>query len=125
MTEKEFADGNKLIAEFMGGIYSPNAEAWGFGKAKNIGDRKFQGVLYHDVISAQRFEKELKYSLLWEWLIPAWGKFYAEIKKKLLVDIDPYKAVIELFNHYVNKNNVEEAFKEFVEILQYYQKNRK
>jgi predicted HicB family RNase H-like nuclease len=60
---------NKMCAEFLGAIYSEHAEAWGFGNAKNIGSKMFHGVMYHNVIEAQRFEKELKFHSDWKWII--------------------------------------------------------
>ncbi len=61
MTQEEILQYNKLCAEFLDAIYSEDAEAWGFGNAKNIGSKMFHGVMYHNVIEAQRFEKELKF----------------------------------------------------------------
>lgn len=60
---------NKMCAEFLGAIYSEHAEAWGFGNAKNIGSKMFHGVMYHNVIEAQRFEKELKFHSDWNWIM--------------------------------------------------------
>ena len=69
MTQEEILQYNKRCAEFLGAIYSDYAEAWGFGNAKNIGSKMFGGVMYHDVIQAERFEKELKFDSDWNWIM--------------------------------------------------------
>jgi hypothetical protein len=69
MTQEEILQYNKMCAEFLGAIYSEHAEAWGFGNAKNIGSKMFHGVMYHNVIEAQRFEKELKFHSDWNTII--------------------------------------------------------
>jgi hypothetical protein len=71
MTQQEIQERNKQIALMLGAIYSSNGEAWGFGNAKNIGSKMFNGVMYKDVIQAERFEKELKFHSDWNWLIEA------------------------------------------------------
>jgi hypothetical protein len=71
MTEEEIQERNKQIALMLGAIYSSNGEAWGFGNAKNIGSKMFHGVMYKDVIQAERFEKELKFHSDWNWLMEA------------------------------------------------------
>ncbi len=62
---QEIDEGNKLIAEFMGGMYSKHAEAWGFGRAQVKPLKNFP-----DAIWAENWEKELKYDSLWDWLMP-------------------------------------------------------
>ena len=69
MNEKEILEYNKRCALFLGAIYSEQAEAWGFGNAKNIGSKMFHGVMYHNVIQAERFEKELKFHSDWNWIM--------------------------------------------------------
>lgn len=69
MTQKQILEFNKRCAEFLGAIYSENAEAWGFGNAKNIGSKKYNGVMYHNIIEAERFEKELKFDSDWSWIM--------------------------------------------------------
>jgi hypothetical protein len=69
MTQEEISQYNSRCAEFLGAIYSEHAEAWGFGNAKNIGSKMFHGVMYHNVIEAQRFEKELIFHSDWNWIM--------------------------------------------------------
>lgn len=69
MTQQEILEYNKRCALFLGAIYSEQAEAWGFGNAKNIGSKMFHGVMYHNVIQAERFEKELKFHSDWNWIM--------------------------------------------------------
>lgn len=69
MTQKEVLEYNKMCAEFLGAIYSKHAEAWGFGNAVNIGSKEFNGIMYEDVIQAQRFEKDLKFHSDWNWIM--------------------------------------------------------
>jgi predicted HicB family RNase H-like nuclease len=65
---------NKMCAEFLGAIYSENASAWGFGKAKKIGSKKFNGIVYRNVVQAERFEKELKFHYDWNWIMEVVNK---------------------------------------------------
>ena len=75
MTEQEIIEGDKLIAEFMGNIYSKNAEAWGIGNAKiEHKELTIQGKVYKNLVWAERFEKELKYHSSWDWLMPVVNK---------------------------------------------------
>ena len=69
MNKQEIENYNRLCAEFLGAIYSDSAEAWGFGNAKNIGSKMFRGVMDHNVIQAERFEKELKFHSDWNWIM--------------------------------------------------------
>lgn len=69
MKQEEILQYNKRCAMFLGAIYSKQAEAWGFGNAKNIGSKMFHGVMYHNVIQAERFEKELKFHSDWNWIM--------------------------------------------------------
>jgi myosin-crossreactive antigen len=71
MEQQEIQERNKQIALMLGAIHSIHTETWGFGNAKNIGSKMFHGVMYKDVIQAQRFEKELKYHSDWNWLMEA------------------------------------------------------
>jgi hypothetical protein len=71
MTQQEIQERNEQIALMLGAIHSIHAEAWGLGNAKNIGSKMFHGVMYKDVIEAQRFEKELKFHSDWNWLMEA------------------------------------------------------
>lgn len=75
MKQEEILQYNKRCALFLGAIYSEQAEAWGFGNAKNIGSKMFHGVMYHNVIQAERFEKELKFHSDWNWIM--------EVKEKI------------------------------------------
>ena len=69
MKQEEINNYNCLCAKFLDAIYSEHAEAWGFGNAKNIGSKMFHGVMYHNVIQAERFEKELKFYSDWNWIM--------------------------------------------------------
>lgn len=71
MTTEQILAGNKLIAEFMGGIYSNHAKSWGFGNAWiNENPIRVQGILYEKAVWAERFEFELKYHESWNDLMP-------------------------------------------------------
>ena len=63
MTDKEILDGNKLIAEFMGGtLDNPKAK-------------------YYYFLERGRYEMELKYHSSWDWLIPVIGKITSECEE--------------------------------------------
>lgn len=70
MSEEYISTNNPKIAEFMDGIYSELAKAWGFGSAKGHPEVKIQGKVYKNAIGAERFEKELKFHSSWDWLMP-------------------------------------------------------
>ncbi len=70
--KKSNKDKQECIARMLGGIYSSHANAWGFGDAKVLTNEiKFGGRTYKNVISARRFETELKFDSDWNWLIEA------------------------------------------------------
>lgn len=72
ITEKK-----ELVAEFMGGIYSVHAEAWGFGNARiEPKEIKSKNKVYKNLVWAQNFEKELKYNSSWDWLMPIIKKIH-------------------------------------------------
>jgi len=77
MTQQQIQERNQQIALMLGGIYSKLVDAWGLGNAQNIGSKMFDGVMYEDVIKAQRFEKELKFHSDWNWLHEAAKKVYS------------------------------------------------
>lgn len=65
-------DKQECIARMIGGLYSSHADAWGFGEARVLAKEiKLGGRTYKNVISAQRFEKELKFDSDWNWLMEA------------------------------------------------------
>ena len=69
MNKKEITEYNKRCATFLGAIYSEHAKAWGFINAKNIGSKMFDGIMYHNVIEAERFKTELKFHSDWNWIM--------------------------------------------------------
>ena len=70
MTQEEIQEYNKRCALFLGGIYSNHAEAWGFGNAEVIKTPiNFDKKIYHGVIEAERFEKDLKFHSDWNWIM--------------------------------------------------------
>lgn len=73
MTNKPFSieDFNRKCAVFIGGIYSADAKAWGFGNARIEKGRNIMvlGKLHYDVVWAERFEKELKFNDDWNWIM--------------------------------------------------------
>lgn len=91
MNEKEILEYNKRCALFLGAIYSKQAEAWGFGNAKNIGSKMFHGVMYHNVIQAERFEKELKFHSDWNWIMDV-----VEAIEKKGYEIDIFSNCVEI-----------------------------
>ena len=88
MTSQEIENYNCLCAEFLGGIYSEQAEAWGFGNVKNIGSKMFHGIMYHNVIKAQRFEKELKFHSDWNWIMEVVEKILKNYRTDFYLDFD-------------------------------------
>lgn len=88
MTQEEIQEYNKMCAEFLGGIYSTYAEAWGFGNAYiqpneiKFGDRTFKGAVF-----AERFEKELKFHSDWNWIMEVAEKIENKLSESFNVDI--------------------------------------
>jgi hypothetical protein len=92
MTQQQIQERNQQIALMLGGIYSKLVDAWGLGNAQNIGSKMFDGVMYEDVIKAQRFEKELKFHSDWNWLMEAiqFLQKHFESKERSWTTIDRY-----------------------------------
>lgn len=120
MTEQESLEYNKRCALFLGAIYSEQAEAWGFGNAKNIGSKMWHGVMYNNVIQAQRFEKELKFHSDWNWIMDV----VEAIEKKAWVNIKGCAvdiSTIANLNAPTKKEAVVEAINQF---LIWYEQNK-
>jgi hypothetical protein len=72
MTQQEIQERNEQIALMVGGIYSKYANAWGFGNARiDYGEKIILGKKYKNVVSAERWEKELLFHSDWNWLMDA------------------------------------------------------
>ena len=106
MTQDEILQYNKRCALFLGAIYSEAAEAWGFGNAKNIGSKMFQGVMYHNVIEAERFEKELKFHSDWNWMMEV-----VEAIEKLIFNVRITIACVTIENAFDNNSNLSPIYK--------------
>jgi hypothetical protein len=92
MIQEEILEYNKRCAEFLGAIYSEDAQAWGFGNAKYIGSKMLYGVMYHDVIEAERFEKQLKFDSDWNWIMEV-----VEAIQKIIIIEDDDEFCIEFY----------------------------
>lgn len=139
MVEKEIIEGNKLIAEFMGAIYSEYAEAWGFDNARiEPKPIKFQGKTYKNCVWAERFEKELKYHSSPEWLFPVLEKIcrtkigdgittveYACPRTFGMIDKETGEIMVRLEGHQLFKANtlIEATWLAVVDFIKYYNEN--
>lgn len=122
LTQEEILEGNKLCAEFLGGMYSEHAEAWGFGNAKNIGSKMFQEVMYHNIIQAERFEKELKFHSDWNWLMEIVEKIE---KTSAWVNIKGCAVDISTISNTSAKTKIEATFIAVVNFIKWYNENNK
>jgi hypothetical protein len=64
---KEIIENNKLIAEFMGGLWNEPSQMYGIGNAEYIKIGKVKGYVkacYHYKLT------DLKYHSSWDWLMP-------------------------------------------------------
>lgn len=144
MRKKQINKGNRLIAEFMGGIYSEYANAWGFGNAKIHKEHiTVEGKTYKNLVWAQRFEKELKYHSSLEWIFTVVEKieklgFYSQINGCASSichycwfdeggdggDL-PSDRVILGYNSLRNESRVHTIWKAVIEFIKWYNKNKK
>jgi hypothetical protein len=124
MTQEEINNYNCLCAKFLDAIYSEHAEAWGFGNAKNIGSKMFHGVMYHNVIQAERFEKELKFHSDWNWIMEVCIaiKNIQNPREHSDTTCSTLKREIQSYLGSANKEAVVEAINQF---LIWYEQNRK
>jgi hypothetical protein len=129
MTAEEILEYNKRCAEFLGAIYSEHAKAWGFGNAKNIGSKMFHGVMYHNVIEAQRFEKKLKFHSDWNWIMEVVEAIENLFDGEVLVEISDESCYIGYYKLLYEKYTTMETKKEAVvqainQFLIWYNKNK-
>ena len=133
MKTSEIIEGNKLIAEFMNGIYSENANAWGFGNARIEHKTKIiQGKKYENLVWAERWEVELKYHSSWDWLIPVvekieslnnYTRIETPINKKELRQTYCNIDGKEEFKTY-SKSKIEALWLAVVEFIKWYNENK-
>lgn len=130
MSKKEILKNNKLIAEFMGYIYSGHAKAWGIGNAKNIGERMFNGKMYKNVIKAEKFEEKLFFHSSWDWLMPVIAKC-TDTFKNYQYDSEEYEYITEeifhpdyCLNAFMN-NDIEDIYERVVLYIKYHNKHCK
>ena len=76
MTKEEIIEGNKLIAEFMGGVYDSDVNEYWFYLNPPNWTSKFAPTTY-----------ELKYHSSWDWLMPVVEKIENDLKDSFNVDI--------------------------------------
>ena len=123
MQREEVIEGNKLIAEFMGGIYSKHAEAWGLGENVHVHPKpiKHGSKICEGVIWAERFETELKYDTSWDWLIPVIDKITSDYTYQ------KYKEyTCNMFDDggiYINTKYIDVTYNNVVEFIKWYNEN--
>jgi hypothetical protein len=93
MTNEEIINGNKLIAEFMGGIYTPvyyHSKVGGntyYNEWYDCELKEVNGIGYHAM---------LKFHEKWDWLIPVCKK-YVELKLHSL----EFETTVTVLIHYI------------------------
>jgi hypothetical protein len=64
-------DRNRIIAEFMGGLWNEHSKQWGIGRAEYFDMQLNKKTLKNVVRAEQHFSNEdLKYHESWNWLMP-------------------------------------------------------
>lgn len=122
--EQKIMEGNKIIAEFMGGIYSENAAAWGFGNARiEHKEFVFEGKLYKNLVWAERFEKELKYHSSWDWLMPIIGKIACLGRSNFEDKINRKR--VELFKDVSIFSTIQNVYSIVIEFIIWYNETNK
>lgn len=114
-------DGNKLIAEFMGAKYIPDGTSPIYQTPSPTFDFEDKRPSRH----ASRYWIDLEYHISWDWLMPAWEKFYQEV----VLDQDKdytaeYGKDLECMEYSLSSANIEGAFKHFVNLLKWYNQNK-
>lgn len=114
-------EGNILISEFDGWFTDPNV---------NEGSE----INYFHTEKSTRLTKTLyipsspqsfKYHSSWDWLMPAWKKFYDEV----VLDQDKYVTPeyckdLECMEYALSSANLLGAFKHFVNLIKWYNQNK-
>ena len=116
MSEQEILECNKLIAEFMGGIYSSD---------KFIINRDWIWLPYKNMCRISN----LKYYSSWDWLMPAVskiGKMYEDLYKQAFITKIPIPYDIETtYANVICRNvtiEIEHLFERVVEFVKWYNK---
>jgi len=121
MTQEEILEGNKLIAEFMGGQSKEKCSPWirGYISEEEI---NFQEEDYpenpHDG-SCWKFS-ELKYHSSWDWLIPCINKIYQSN------EYYKWKDASGQFENevFINTKFIEVTWSAVVEFIKWYNKHK-
>jgi len=136
-TQQSTIENNKLIAEFMGGLYNVHSNTYGIGKAqyKDYGDLK-------NVVSAQKHysQDELLYNSDWNWLMPVVEKIETtNVKDEQVYLHTEYDNRVEFLGWYSQidlgikdlkdldtryKTKIESCFNAVVWFIKWYNKNK-
>lgn len=127
MIEQEIIEGDKLIAEFMGGEFITDGTGKGLNHIRFKNDPKKDGKLRFFAI------EDLKYHSSWDWQIPAWAKLVTlcqqlvtakKDRAKFESARDSYYRFLDRYEQAVCTNNPLVGFKVFNETLKWYNENK-
>ncbi len=118
MKKNEILEGNKLIAEFMGGVLNVEGGSYHFDYCPNQAI-KTVGWLAGD--------EDLFYNAKWDWLMPALKKMRDYLQtmerpsknhccKGDMLEVDVTCALLEI--------NIEKTYKNFIPLVQWYNSQR-
>lgn len=117
--EKEILEGNRLIAEFMGGKYDKDTN---FPIHPNDIWLPTHGIVNYTTINIG-YGKILLYHSSWDWLIPVIKKIREIINVELNVDsfeeIRERKLTLNPYDY-----NIEQVYKAVVEFIKWYNQNK-
>lgn len=117
MTQKEILEGNRLIAEFMGGIYKSD---------RFVIDDGWVFLPFHNMQQIKR----LKYNSSWDWLIPVYNKFTSDldiawkITSKGVFIHNHNNGYNSLFEVNCPENVIVDAYRGAVNFIKWYNKNK-
>lgn len=111
MTTNNIQEGNKLIAEFMGGIL------WRVSRNDNIDRIKMTHTAFPDKMLTCKIS-ELRYHSSWDWLMPVVQKI-KEVYNTLDLEIALFKENEPLFNMTIFAD-IQTVWKFCVQFIQWY-----
>ena len=113
-------ENNKLIAEFMGGLWNEPAQKYGIGNAQYVDNGTFKNVVkakYHYSLN------ELLYHSSWDWLMEVVKKIKS-IETAKIIGITYYDDWEVVINEALISTNIDKIYNICISFIEWYNKQK-
>jgi DNA replication protein DnaC len=111
-------ENNKLIAEFMGGLFNKHSNKYGIGNAEYITIGKLNNVVkainHYDIV-------DLKYHNNWNWLMEVVEKIESLSEEQKVINFSRQNKSI--FDFKLTESKIEATYNACIEFIKWYNEN--